>query len=92
MGLTDLLESYPDQLSGGQQQRAAIARALAVRPKLLLADEPTGSLDETASAVVMELMLELVKDSQTALFLVTHSEQVAGMLDRRLHLQHGQVA
>ncbi|KIC22531.1 ABC transporter ATP-binding protein [Leisingera sp. ANG-Vp] len=92
LGLTSLLDRYPEQLSGGQQQRVAIARALAVRPRLLLADEPTGNLDESASEAVMELMLELVRESGTALFLVTHSAAIAKMLDRRLHLQHGMAA
>jgi len=92
LGLSGLLDRYPEQLSGGQQQRVAIGRALAVRPKLLLADEPTGNLDESASAAVMELMLELVRESGAALFLVTHSVAIAQMLDRRLHLQHGQAA
>ncbi|MBY6065666.1 ABC transporter ATP-binding protein [Leisingera aquaemixtae] len=92
LGLSGLLEHYPEQLSGGQQQRVAIARALALRPKLLLADEPTGNLDETASARVMELMLELVRESSAALFLVTHSSAIAQMLDRRLHLQNGLAA
>ncbi|KIC27456.1 ABC transporter ATP-binding protein [Leisingera sp. ANG-M6] len=89
LGLSGLLERYPEQLSGGQQQRVAIARALAVRPRLLLADEPTGNLDEAASAAVMELMLDLVRESGTALFLVTHSAAIAQLLDRRLHLHHG---
>ncbi|MEW2913650.1 ABC transporter ATP-binding protein [Leisingera sp. JC11] len=92
LGLSTVQERYPEQLSGGQQQRVAIARALAVRPKLLLADEPTGNLDETASAAVMELMLQLVRESGTALFLVTHSAAIAQMLDHRLHLQHGTTA
>lgn len=92
LGLSELLDRYPEQLSGGQQQRVAIARALGVRPKLLLADEPTGNLDETASAAVMELMLELVRESGTALFLVTHSAAIAQMLDRRVHLRHGKAA
>ncbi|KIC08462.1 ABC transporter ATP-binding protein [Leisingera sp. ANG-M1] len=90
LGLAKLLDRYPEQLSGGQQQRVAIARALAVRPKLLLADEPTGNLDETASSAVMELMLALVSESGAALFLVTHSAAIAQMLDRQLHLKHGQ--
>ena len=90
LGLSSLLDRYPEQLSGGQQQRVAIARALAVRPKLLLADEPTGNLDESASSAVMELMLDLVRESGAALFLVTHSTAIAQMLDRTLHLQNGQ--
>ncbi|EDZ47757.1 lipoprotein-releasing system ATP-binding protein LolD [Rhodobacterales bacterium Y4I] len=92
LGLAGMLERYPEQLSGGQQQRVAIGRALALRPKLLLADEPTGNLDETASAAVMELMLELVRESGAALFLVTHSAAIAQMLDRQLHLKHGKAA
>lgn len=91
LGLTELSNQYPDQLSGGQQQRVAIGRALALRPKLLLADEPTGNLDETASAAVLNLMLELVRESGTSLFLVTHSEKIADRLDRRVHLSNGQL-
>lgn len=92
LGLTPLLARYPEQLSGGQQQRVAIARALALRPSLLLADEPTGSLDEATGDAVMELMLDLVTQSQTALFLVTHSATVAAALDRRLHLSNGSLS
>ncbi|MEM7321275.1 MAG: ABC transporter ATP-binding protein [Pseudomonadota bacterium] len=91
LGLADLLERYPEQLSGGQQQRVAIGRAMAVAPKLLLADEPTGNLDETASQTVMEELLALVRDSHTALLLVTHSHDIAGQLDRRAHLTHGKI-
>lgn len=92
LGLADLTARYPEQLSGGQQQRVAIGRALAARPALLLADEPTGNLDETASAVVMDLMLDLVRASGTALFLVTHSQTIAARADRHLHLSAGRVA
>ena len=89
LGLGELTTRYPEQLSGGQQQRVAIGRALAARPQLLLADEPTGNLDEAASANVMDLMLELVRESGAALLLVTHSEQIAARLDRRVHLSGG---
>ncbi len=89
LGLSDLTRRYPEELSGGQQQRVAIGRALAGRPALVLADEPTGNLDETASAAVLDLMLDLVRDSGTALFLVTHSAQIAARLDRHLHLTGG---
>jgi len=92
MGLTAHLGKYPEQLSGGQQQRVAIARTLAPRPKLVLADEPTGNLDETTAADVMALMLELVRDTGAGLLMVTHSEKLAGQLQRRLHLKAGQVA
>ncbi len=91
LGLRDLIARYPENLSGGQQQRVAIARALAVRPDVLLADEPTGNLDEQSSSEVIDLMLDLVRDHETALFLVTHSSEIAARLDRRLHLQHGRV-
>lgn len=92
LGLGGLETRYPEALSGGQQQRVAIGRSLAARPRLLLADEPTGNLDETASAAVLDLMLDLVRDAGTALFLVTHSSRIAARLDRRLHLAGGRVA
>lgn len=92
IGLTDHLRKYPEQLSGGQQQRVAIARTLAARPKLVLADEPTGNLDEATAGEVMALLLELVADTGAALLMVTHSERLAGQLQKRLHLRAGQVA
>lgn len=92
LGLSDLLDRYPENLSGGQQQRVAIGRAMAARPKLLLADEPTGNLDETASATVLDLMLALVADTGAALLLVTHSHEIAARLDRRVHLAGGLIA
>lgn len=91
LGLSDLGARYPEQLSGGQQQRVAIGRALALRPQLLLADEPTGNLDEATSADVLDLMLELVRDTGAALFLVTHSSEIAARLDRHVHLRKGQI-
>ncbi|MCA2007177.1 ABC transporter ATP-binding protein [Tritonibacter mobilis] len=91
LGLSELVGRYPEQISGGQQQRVAIARALALRPDLLLADEPTGNLDETASAEVLRLMLDLVQDTGCALFLVTHSAAIAARCARHLHLSGGQV-
>ena len=89
LGLRELADRYPEHLSGGQQQRVAIGRALALRPKLLLADEPTGNLDETTSDTVLDLMLTLVRDSGAALFLVTHSTRIAARLERRAHLSGG---
>ncbi|NOE25867.1 ABC transporter ATP-binding protein [Ruegeria sp. HKCCD6157] len=91
LGLSDLLDRYPENLSGGQQQRVAIGRAMAARPKLLLADEPTGNLDETASARVLDLMLALVADTGAALLLVTHSQQIAARLDRTVQLCGGRI-
>mgnify|MGYP003631088505 FL=1 len=89
LGLPGMEKRYPEQLSGGQQQRLAIGRALAPRPPLLLADEPTGNLDETTAGEVLELLLSLVRETQCALLIVTHSPQVAAPLDRCLRLSHG---
>ena len=92
MGLGPHLNKYPEQLSGGQQQRVAIARTLAPQPRLVLADEPTGNLDEATAATVMDLMLELVSEAGAGLLMVTHSAALAGRMSRRLHLRAGQVA
>ena len=92
LGLTEQLDKYPEQLSGGQQQRVAIARALAARPALVLADEPTGNLDEDTAAVVMDQMLSLVTETGAALMMVTHSPDLAGRLGRQLHLRQGRLA
>ena len=92
MGLEPHLHKYPEALSGGQQQRVAIARVLATAPKLVLADEPTGNLDEASAAVVLDLLLELVGETDAALLMVTHSTQLAARMGRRLHLQAGRLA
>lgn len=92
LGLAPLLDRFPEQLSGGQQQRVAIGRTLAARPALVLADEPTGNLDEETADVVMNLLLELVQESGAGLLMVTHSRQIADRLDHHLHLQAGLVA
>jgi putative ABC transport system ATP-binding protein len=92
LGLAPQLKSYPEQLSGGQQQRVAIGRALAARPRLVLADEPTGNLDEATGDAVMAVMTDLVRDSGAALLMVTHSTRLAARLDRRLHLAQGRIA
>ena len=92
LGLSGLLSRFPEQLSGGQQQRVAIGRTLAPRPALVLADEPTGNLDEATSAEVMDLMLQLVADTGTALLMVTHSKALAVLLSRRVHLTEGRIA
>jgi len=92
LGLGAHLAKYPEQLSGGQQQRVAIARALAAKPKLVLADEPTGNLDETTAAEVMDQMLTLVRQTGAALVMVTHSPRLAGQMQRQLHLQRGLLA
>jgi putative ABC transport system ATP-binding protein len=91
MGLAAHLRKYPEQLSGGQQQRVALARTLALRPALVLADEPTGNLDEDTAATVMDLMLDLVGQTGAGLLLVTHSQALAGRLSRRVHLRAGRI-
>lgn len=92
LGLTDCLGRYPEQLSGGQQQRVAIGRALAARPRVLMADEPTGNLDEASADAVMGLMLDLVTETRAGLLMVTHSSLLAGRLSRRVHLSGGRLA
>ena len=91
LGLADHLTKYPEQLSGGQQQRVAIARTLAALPRLVLADEPTGNLDEATADRVMDLLCELVAETGAGLILCTHSERIAGRMGRRLHLRAGVV-
>lgn len=91
LGLTSQLAKYPEQLSGGQQQRVAIARTLAPRPRLVLADEPTGNLDEDTAANVMDVMLSLVSETGAGLLMVTHSTALAARLDSRLHLRAGRI-
>jgi putative ABC transport system ATP-binding protein len=92
LGLAGLLARYPEQLSGGQQQRVAIGRALAARHAVLMADEPTGNLDEETSDRVMALMLELVAETGAGLLMVTHSARLAARLARRVHLSGGRLA
>jgi putative ABC transport system ATP-binding protein len=92
LGIAGVLDRYPEALSGGQQQRVAIGRALAARPALILADEPTGNLDEASADAVMALLLEGVAEAGAALLMVTHSPRLAGRLQGRLHLSGGRVA
>ena len=92
LGIDKLAARYPEELSGGQQQRVAIARALANRPALILADEPTGNLDEATGDAVLDLLLDLVAETGAALMMVTHSLRLAARLDRRLHLSRGRLA
>lgn len=89
VGLADRLSTFPDRLSGGEQQRVAIARALSHEPLLILADEPTGNLDEDTGASVLALLLELTRDTGKTLFMATHALEVARYADRVLHLDHG---
>ena len=90
VGLGDRLEHLPSRLSGGEQQRVALARALINHPKLILADEPTGNLDEANEQVVLDLLRELHRSGHTIL-LVTHSPEIGRMADRRIELAHGRL-
>jgi putative ABC transport system ATP-binding protein len=89
IGLADRAAAWPDVLSGGEQQRVAVARALATRPQLLLCDEPTGNLDDAASAMVLDLLHELRRAHGAALVVVTHSAATAATCDRQLQLDGG---
>ncbi len=92
VGLGERLDHYPSELSGGERQRAALARALINRPPLLLADEPTGNLDAATSAMVEDVLLQLVRSHGVTLLLVTHDEGLAARGDRRFTLERGVLA
>ncbi|KNZ31568.1 MAG: ABC transporter [Methylibium sp. NZG] len=91
VGLGERLRHYPKVLSGGEQQRVALARAFVVQPAVLLADEPTGSLDFATGERVMELMFELNRETGTTLVLVTHDRGIAARCDRQLRIEAGRV-
>lgn len=91
VGLGQRLGHYPRLLSGGEQQRVALARAFVAQPAVLLADEPTGSLDHATGAAVMELMLELNREHDTTLVLVTHDRGIAAQCDRTLTIEAGRL-
>jgi putative ABC transport system ATP-binding protein len=91
VGLNDRVEHLPGQLSGGEQQRVAVARALINHPKLILADEPTGNLDETNERIVLKLLREMHSEGHTIL-MVTHAASIGQLADRRIELAHGRLA
>ncbi|MGE0098617.1 MAG: ABC transporter ATP-binding protein [Hydrogenophaga sp.] len=91
VGLGERLSSYPKVLSGGEQQRVALARAFVVQPSVLLADEPTGSLDFATGGKIMELMFDLNREQGTTLVLVTHDRAIARRCERRITIEAGQV-
>ncbi|UFP96322.1 ATP-binding cassette domain-containing protein [Gloeobacter morelensis] len=91
VGLGTHLHSYPENLSGGQKQRVAIARALVGRPRLILADEPTASLDSRSGRDVVNLMQHLARERGTAILLVTHDSRILDIADRQLHMEDGRL-
>ncbi|HEY6870905.1 MAG TPA: ABC transporter ATP-binding protein [Novosphingobium sp.] len=92
LGLGERLDHRPSQLSGGEQQRVAVARALANRPALVLADEPTGNLDEATADVVLDPFLKLVRNEGSAALIATHNERLAFQMDRVYRLHEGRLA
>lgn len=92
VGLGHRLSHYPSQLSGGEQQRVAIARALSMKPRLILADEPTGNLDQETGHVIMDLLFARVKAQGATLALVTHDPDLASACDTQIHIRDGRVA
>jgi lipoprotein-releasing system ATP-binding protein len=91
LGLGERLTHRPSKLSGGEQQRVAVARALAIRPALVLADEPTGNLDEATADIVLDQFLRLVREEAGAALVATHNERLAGKMDRILRLHEGRL-
>lgn len=91
LGVSKCLKKYPFEISGGEQQRINIIRALSLRPKLLLCDEPTGNLDSRNSAIVNELLIELANSLSTTLVVVTHDDRVASSFKRKIRIEDGQI-
>ena len=91
VGLADRMDHYPNQMSGGEQQRVALARASAPRPRLLLADEPTGNLDETNGAAIIDLLFDLRDRHGATLIMVTHATELADRCDRVIRLRDGRI-
>ncbi|MEO0905093.1 MAG: ATP-binding cassette domain-containing protein, partial [Pseudomonadota bacterium] len=91
VGLADRIDHYPSQMSGGEQQRVALARASAPRPRILLADEPTGNLDETNGQAIIDLLFDLRDRHGATLIMVTHSGELANRCDRVVRLRDGRI-
>lgn len=91
LGLKEKMESFPNELSGGQQQRVAIARALAIRPAILLADEPTGNLDSKASQDVISLMKAMNERYSQTIVLITHNQEIAQLAGRIIRIEDGKI-
>ena len=91
VGLADRMTHLPNALSGGEQQRVGLARAMVTNPKLLLADEPTGNLDQDTGAKVIDMMFGVAREKGTAILLITHDRSLAKQADRRLTMEHGKL-
>jgi putative ABC transport system ATP-binding protein len=91
VGLSDKVDCYPANLSGGQQQRVAIARALVAQPRLLLADEPTASLDSKTGRDVVDIIQRLAKEEGCSVLLVTHDNRILDIADRIVHMEDGRI-
>jgi lipoprotein-releasing system ATP-binding protein len=91
VGLSERLEHRPAELSGGERQRAGVARALLLKPSLVVADEPTGNLDRKSAAAIGELLVEMQREEQTMLLVVTHSRELARRFERRYEIDDGQL-
>src|SRR5205809_8079084 len=89
VGLAERLDHRPAELSGGERQRAGVARALLLKPALVLADEPTGNLDRKNAAAIGDLLVQIQREEQTMLLVVTHSQELAGRFERRLEIEDG---
>ena len=92
VGLADRLTHLPSALSGGEQQRVGLARAMVTSPRLILADEPTGNLDQDTGARVIEMMFDLAREKGTAILLITHDRSIAAKADRKMMMNHGHLA
>ena len=90
-GLKHRLNNLPSQLSGGEQQRVAIARAIAMKPELILADEPTGNLDTENSVMISKILLNYVKEEGSSLIMVTHDSKLANKADRKIKIKDGKI-
>ncbi|MGB0844185.1 MAG: ABC transporter ATP-binding protein [Alphaproteobacteria bacterium] len=91
VGLKDRMHHYPGQLSGGEQQRVGLARAVATKPALILADEPTGNLDGETGALIANLLFDLAREQGTSLVLITHDPKLAARCDRQIHMSAGKI-
>ena len=92
VGLEDRLTHLPSALSGGEQQRVGLARAMVTSPRLILADEPTGNLDQDTGARVIEMMFQLAREKGTAILLITHDRSIAAKADRKMTMNHGHLS